>query len=74
MRIKLLTAMADFRRVIPAGSVINHPDADALRLIERGHAVLIRDEPPSPSESIPARDEHAIRRPAYERRGNRRST
>ena len=72
MRIKLLTAMADFRRVHPAGSIINHPDADAERLIELGYAEPIRDEP---SPELPTRGEQTIRRPNYERRGgNRRST
>lgn len=70
MRIKLLTAMADFRRVIPAGSVINHPDA--LRLIERGHAEPVRDEPP-PEIEAPTRGEQTIRRPKYERRGSKRT-
>lgn len=72
MRIKLLTAMADFRRVWPAGSVINHPDADAQRLIERGHAEPVRD--PLPIEEPPTRGEQTIRRPNYERRGSKRTS
>lgn len=71
MRIKLLTAMADFRRVWPAGSVINHPDADAARLIERGHAEPVRDDP-SPEIEAPERGENTMRRPGYERRGGNR--
>lgn len=72
MRIKLLTAMADFRRVWPAGAVINHPDDDALRLIERGHAEPVRDESP-PDIPAPTRGEQTVRRPNYERRGTSRS-
>lgn len=68
MRVKLLTTMATSKRAWPVGAIVDLPQSDACRLIERDLAEPVRDVPPE--THAPARGEQAVRRPGVERRGS----
>lgn len=67
MKVKLLTTMATSKRAWPVGAIVDLPQSDACRLIERELAEPVRDG--SPEIQAPARGEQAVRRPGVERRG-----